>query len=91
MFQLLRMLIADSVITVPSDVGLRPLQSSLAPGIDQSNDQDGNKDEGFDEGQDSQTMKSYGPGIQENRLHIKNNEDEGKHVVANIELNPCLS
>lgn len=36
-------------------------------------------------------MKCHRPGIEKHRLDIKNHEDEGKHIVADVELNPSTA
>jgi len=33
-------------------------------------------------------MECYGPGVQKNCLDIEDDEHQGKHVVADIELDP---
>jgi len=33
-------------------------------------------------------VEGDGPGIEENCLYVKDDEDEGKHIIADVELNP---
>ena len=42
----------------------------------------------LDERQQTKTMEGHRPGIKEHRLHVEDHEDQRKHVVADVELNP---
>jgi len=67
---------------------LNPLQSAFAPGVDQSADQDSQKDEHLHQGQETQLVVSHRPRIKKNGLDVKNDENEGIDVILNSELHP---
>src|SRR5205809_1122525 len=69
---------------------LRPLQRALAPCIDQAEREDDQEYKDLVKGECPQPAGDHRPGVQVNDLHIKDHEDEGKQVVANVELGPRL-
>jgi hypothetical protein len=63
-------------------------QGRLCARRSQGDQKNGDKDQGFDEGQQTEAVESHGPGIKKHGLDIEDDEDQREHVVADIELNP---
>src|SRR3970040_779269 len=72
----------------PRTSGLLPPQDSLADGVDQPEDEYGDKDEHLDQTERPQLVEDYGPGEDEHRLHVEDHKEQSVDVVADIALAP---
>src|SRR5829696_2848791 len=69
--------------------GAYPRKVALPPHVCEGRRQDGDEHDALHEGQHPQLAEGHGPGQQEHGLHVEDDEDEGEHVEADVELDPC--
>jgi hypothetical protein len=72
-------------------IELYPFQGPFAQGIDQCAGQDENEDNPFHYREERKSIVGHGPGEQKNCLNIKYQEYQGKDVILNLELHPCVT
>ena len=68
-----------------------PPQDALAPGIDQAQEQYENEDSHFNQAETRVALELSGPREDEDRLYVKDDEEKGKDVVANLALRPTFT
>lgn len=73
-----------------------PAKDTFAPSVKPAESQNDQKDEHVNESQNAQALflkplQRSAPREKENRLNIKDNEQDGKQVVDDAELNPSRS
>src|SRR5688572_11946885 len=72
-------------------LGAHPLEVALAPDVRERHRQDRDEDEPFQEHQRTrvaQLAEDDGPGQQEDRFHVEDDEEQRKDVEADVELHP---
>ena len=62
-----------------------PFQGALAPGVYEAEQQHGEEDHHFHEAGAAQCPKDHGPGEEKNRLHVKDDEEQGEDVIPDGE------
>src|SRR2546421_233444 len=67
---------------------LLPFECAFSPCIDQTQEKDKNEGDHLDKPGHSEAFKGDGPGIQEKRLDIKKDKQEGENIKADVELDP---
>jgi hypothetical protein len=68
-----------------------PPQDALAPGVDQAQEQNEYEDAHFNQAETRVALELSSPREDEDRLHIKDDEEKGKDVVANLALRPTFT
>ncbi|KUF39868.1 hypothetical protein BMF29_10625 [Comamonas kerstersii] len=71
-------------------VYLFPVQSALFPFVDKANDKDGQKDENSDETGHAYVLQRNGPRQQESDFQVKQDEENGDQIEANVELHSSV-
>src|SRR6185503_6693256 len=77
-----------SVIPLVPVLGAHPFQVSLAPDVGERHHEDADEHQALGEGEEPELAEDHGPGQQEDRLHVEDDEDEGEDVETDVELDP---
>ena len=68
-----------------------PPQYALAPGVDQAQEQNEDKDAHLNQAETCVALKLSGPREDEDRLYVKDDEEQSEDVVPNLALRPTFA